>query len=248
MEQWSDKVALITCASSGVGKCLAESMVNKGMKVICMANQIDKMKSLAEELKSKSGKLLPLQCDLANQNDIARVMDWIEKNLGAVDILINNAALSTDNNMIQNSNMEDWKKIMDTNLVGLASITKEVLKLMKKQGINNGIIVNINDALAQKLPNRPDRPLSPANIVSKAAQSALTELLRMELAQQDSNIKVISISPGLVETEQNTQWLKENGRQALKPRDVADCILLAIQTPNNVLIKEMIITPLREML
>ncbi|CAL7937801.1 unnamed protein product [Xylocopa violacea] len=245
MELWSEKIALITGANSGIGKSLVESLVSKGMKVIGIARQMDKIKALADELKNMPGKLFPLQCDLSNQNDIQRVLEWIEKNLGAVDILINNAAINIDLTM-QSGEMEDWKKVLDVNLLGLTCMTKEVLKLMKKKGIRNGIIVNINDACGLKPSMACDGPMSPAYIASKSALSALTECLRSELAQLESNIKVISISPGLVETEMTAQWLKENPRLALKPKDVADSVLFALQTPNNVLIKEMVVTPIRE--
>lgn len=178
--------------------------------------------ALAEELKSKPGKLFPLQCDLSNQNDILRTLEWIEKNLGAVDILVNNAAINIDITL-QTGEMEDWKKIFDVNILGLTCMTKEVLKLMKKKGkyplqcriinkillqcrkcncylysstvlhpgIDNGIIVNINDICGLKVPTTCDRPVSPAYIASKFALTALTECLRSELALLESNIKVI---------------------------------------------------------
>ncbi|CAK9795538.1 Dehydrogenase/reductase SDR family member 11 [Anthophora plagiata] len=216
MERWSDKVALITGANSGIGKCLVECLVGRGMKVVGIARHVDKIKALADELKSMPGKLFPLQCDLSNQNDILRVLEWIEKNLGAVDILINNAAINID--------------------------------ITLQTGIDNGVIVNINDVCGLKVPISCDRPVSPAYISSKFALTALTECLRSELAQLESNIKVISISPGLVETNMTAQWLKENPHLALKPKDVSDCILFALQTPDTVLIKELVVTPIREMM
>ncbi|XP_076175319.1 farnesol dehydrogenase-like [Ptiloglossa arizonensis] len=242
---WTEKIALITGANSGIGRCLVECLVTKGMKVVGVARRIDKIKTLADDLKSKSGKLFPLQCDLSNQTDIQRVMEWIEKNLGAVDILINNAAINIDLTL-QTGEMEDWKKVFDVNFLGLTCMTKEVLTLMKKKGIDNGIIVNVNDVCGNKLPITCDRPVSPAYITSKFALTALTECLRSELAQLESNIKVISITPGLVETEMTAQWLKENPRLALKPKDVSDCVLFALQTPENVLIKDLTVTPIRE--
>ncbi|XP_006609166.1 dehydrogenase/reductase SDR family member 11-like [Apis dorsata] len=244
MEQnWVDKVVLVTGANSGISKCLIECLVGKGMKVIGIAPQVDKMKTLVEELKSKPGKLVPLQCDLSNQNDILKVIEWVEKNLGAIDILINNAAINIDITM-QNDEVLDWKKIFDINLLGLTCMMQEVLKLMKKKGINNGIIININDASGLNLlPMNRNRP---AYLASKCALTTLTDCLRSELAQCESNIKVISISPDLVETDMTAQWLKENSRLALKPKDVSDCVLFALQTPDNVLIKELVVTPNRE--
>ena len=246
MEQrWTDKIALITGANTGIGKYLVESLVNNGMKVVGIAPQVDKMKTLAEELKSKSGKLFPLQCDLSNQNDVMRVLEWVEKNLGTMDILINNAASNIDISLLSGE-LEDWKKMFDMNFLGLSYMTKEALKLMKKKGTDNGIIANINDASWLKAPINSDRPISPAYVASKFALNFLMESLRSELAQLESNIKVMSINLGLVETEMTAQWLKENPRLALKPKDVSDCILFALQSPDSVLIKEMVISPVRE--
>ncbi|KAL2715917.1 dehydrogenase/reductase SDR family member 11-like isoform X1 [Vespula squamosa] len=245
--EWSglDKVAVVTGATSGIGKAIIELLVLKGLKVIGLAHQIDKLNALAEELKSKPGKLLPLQCDLTNQNEVMKAIEWIEKNVGFVNILINNAALNLDTGFFTGE-IEDWEKIFDLNILGLTYITKEILKLMKKKGIDNGCIVNVNDTFGLKIPMNSERPASPAYICSKFALTALTECLRLELAQLESNIKVISICPGLVETEMTQQWLKENPRLALQPKDVADAILFTLQTPENVLVKDLIITPLRE--
>nr|XP_050845901.1 uncharacterized protein LOC127062191 [Vespula vulgaris] len=245
--EWSglDKVAVVTGATSGIGKAIVELLVSKGLKVVGLAHHIDKLNALAEELKSKPGKLLPLQCDLTNQNEVMKAIEWIEKNVGFVNILINNAALNLDTGFFTGE-IEDWEKIFDLNILGLTYITKEILKLMKKKGIDNGCIVNVNDIFGLKVPINSERPASPAYICSKFALTALTECLRLELAQLESNIKVISISPGLVETEMTQQWLKENPRLALQPKDVADAILFTLQTPENVLVKDLIITPLRE--
>nr|XP_033341678.1 uncharacterized protein LOC117229348 [Megalopta genalis] len=247
MKMWSEKVALITGASSGLGRSLIEAMVIKGMKVVAIAPSVDIIKDLVDELKNKPGKLYTLPCDLTSQDDILRLMEWIEKNLGAVDILINNAAINLKLTM-QNSDMEDWKKILDVNLLGLTCMTKEVLKMMKKKGIDNGMIMNINDAYSWKMLIAREQLWSPAYIASKAAMAAMTEYLRAELALLKSNIKVMNISSGMMESNMPAQWLKENPMTALNPKDVADCILFVLQTPENLLIRDMTITPIREMM
>ncbi|XP_020283250.1 farnesol dehydrogenase-like [Pseudomyrmex gracilis] len=247
MNPLTNKIALITGASAGIGKAITEELVSKGLKVIGLDQDLNKLKLLAEELKGKSGKFYPLQCDLSLQNENESALEWIGKNLGAVDILINNAGISLDSSSITGG-IEELKKTLDINVLGLTCITKGILQMMKNKGLDNGAIININDAITWKgLPLASDRPLSPAYASSKSALATLTECLRLELAQNESNIKVINISPGLVESEMTQQWLTENPRLALKPKDVADAILFALQTPENVLIKELIITPIREM-
>jgi len=243
-----NKIALVTGACSGIGKVIVEELVLKGLKVVGLASDINKLKILADELKGKPGKLYPLQCDLSLPSEIEGALEWIEKNLGGVDILINNASINLDWSSI-NGGIQELKKSLDINVLGLSCITKGILQLMKNKGVDNGWIVNINDVCGLKLlPLASDRPISAAYACSKSALTALTECLRLELAQNESNIKVISICPGLVELESNQQWLKENPRLALKPKDVADAILYSLQTPENVLIKDLVITPIREIL
>lgn len=88
---------------------------------------------LAEELKGKPGKFYPLQCDLSLQNEIEGALEWIETNLGAADILINNAAISLDWSTISGG-IEELKQTLDINLLGLTCITKGILQLMKNKG------------------------------------------------------------------------------------------------------------------
>lgn len=246
MNPLSNKIALVTDACTGIGKAVVQELVTKGLKVIGLGRDLNKLKILAEELKGKPGKLYPLQCDLSVQNEIEGALEWIEKNLGSVEILINSAGINMDSSSI-NGGIDELKKTLDINVLGLTCITKGILQIMKNKGIDNGCIVNINDVCGMKnLPLASDRPISPAYACSKNALTALTECLRLELAQNESNIKVINICPGLVETEMTQQWLKENPRLALKPKDVADAIMYSLQTPDNVLIKDLIITPIRE--
>ncbi|XP_072759033.1 farnesol dehydrogenase-like [Anoplolepis gracilipes] len=248
MNSLLNKTALITDATDGIGKAILEELMSKGLKVIGLARDMNQLKLLAEELKGKPGKLYPLQCDLSLQNDIEGALEWIEKNLGSVDILINNAAINLDWSIITGG-IEELKKTLDINIIGLMCITKGILQLMKNKGIDNGIIININDICSLKsLPLANDRPISPAYASSKSALITLTESLRLELAQNGSNIKIITISLGLVDTELTQQWLKENSRLALKPKNVVDTLLFLLQNPENMLIQHLIITPIREII
>lgn len=86
-----------------------------------------------EELKGKPGKFYPLQYDLTIQKEIERTVEWIEKNLRSVDILVNCAEINIDASCI-NGEIEEFKKTLDINILGLICITKEILKLMKKKG------------------------------------------------------------------------------------------------------------------
>lgn len=88
---------------------------------------------LVDEWKSKPGKLIPMQCDLGNENEIVRTMEWIEKNVGVIEILINSAAINLPS-IITEGGMEEWRRSMDVNVLGVVILTKEMLRLLKKNG------------------------------------------------------------------------------------------------------------------
>jgi NADP+-dependent farnesol dehydrogenase len=247
MDRWVNKVALVTGASSGIGRAIAEQLVHHGVKVVGIDHRVEKMKVLADEWKSKMGKLIPLQCDLTNEGEIVRTMEWIEKNLGVVEMLINNAAIDLPTTLMTEGGMEEWRKTLDVNVLGVVVMIKEMLKMLKRKGLNSGVIININDICAWQMMKR-DRPVSTSYLVTKNALRTITDNLRLELAQMHSNVKVISIIPGLVETEMTEHTLKEKPRLALKPKDVADAVLMTIQTPDTVLIQDLVITPIRDVM
>ncbi|XP_015592764.1 farnesol dehydrogenase [Cephus cinctus] len=246
MDRWVNKVALVTGASSGIGMAIAEELVSKGMKVIGLCRRVEKVKMLAEQWKSMPGKLYPLQCDLGNETEISRAMEWIEKNLGVVEVLINNAAVDM-HTMFLDGTMDEWRKTFDINVLGLTHVTKEVLTLMKRKGIDRGHIININDIWGLKVPITCERPVYAPYTCSKFALRAVTDCLRIELAHLHSNIKVSCIYPGLVETEMTANSLKEHPRLALKPKDIAEATLFMLQTPETVLVQDMVVTPIRQM-
>ncbi|NP_001166221.1 short-chain dehydrogenase/reductase [Nasonia vitripennis] len=246
MDRWINKVALVTGASGGIGRAVAELLVHHGMKVVGIVRRVDKMKVLADEWKNKSGKLIPIQCDLSNEMEIIRTMEWIEKNLGVVEILVNCAAVNLPA-LIVEGGVEDWRKTMDVNVLGVVILTQEMLKQLKKKGLDTGIIVNINDICAWHSMDC-NRPVSSSYLTAKTALRNMTDNLRVELARMHSNIKVISIVAELVHIAMTERTIREKPRLALQPKDVADAVLMVIQTPDTVLIRDLVITPFRDII
>nr|CAD7266288.1 unnamed protein product [Timema shepardi] len=247
MERWSGKVALVTGASAGIGAAIVEELVKHGLKVVGLARRVDKVEKLAASLKRAPGKLYAVKADIAKEEDIIAAFDWIKKNLGGVDILINNAGLGTSETL---SNVGDgsWQ-VLDVNVKGLSIFTREALKSMKERGVNDGHIIHINSIGGHSLPMS-----LPATIyhASKYAVTVLTEGLRRELVQLGSKIKVTSVSPGVVETkfadifgpEFKKFIYKEN--PVLHAKDIADAVLYTLGTPPHVQIHEITIKPIGE--
>ncbi|KAJ8913708.1 hypothetical protein NQ315_007425 [Exocentrus adspersus] len=246
MERWKGKVAVVTGASAGIGAAIAEKLVEEGLKVVGMARRKERIEALAATLDGKPGKLYAYKVDMTQQDEILQAFRWVQENVGPVHILVNNAGLSRKTTII-NGNIEDWKRILDTNVLGLAVASREALRIMQETGIDDGHIVNINSVAGHQVAPLPFQNVYPA---SKYAVTAFTETLRKELVAIKSNIKVSSVSPGKVDTEifavngflESEEVLKLLSlAPGLKSEDVANAVVYVLGTPRHVQIAELAI-------
>lgn len=250
MERWSGKVAVVTGASAGIGAVIAEELVKKGVNVVGLARRVERIQELATKLKSQSGKLYAVKCDLTQEADIKAAFQWVKSNLGRVDILINNAGGSRASNLIDGP-ADKWRFMLDLNVMGLSICTSEALQIMKEKNIDDGHIIHINSIAGHYIPNTP--LAIHMYSAAKTAVLTLTEGLRRELVREKSKIRVTSVSPGLVETE----FLEASGRNldpkqfysslpCLQAKDIADCVLFALAVPPHVQIHELTVKPTGE--
>ncbi|KAK5638858.1 hypothetical protein RI129_013153 [Pyrocoelia pectoralis] len=193
-------------------------------------------------LKNEPGKFYSIQADVSKEEDILKAFEWVEKNLGTVHILVNNAGLRKPTNLIEGST-EMWKEMFDTNVLGLCIATREAVKSMKKGNVD-GHIIHINSTVGHKVIYMPQSNVYPA---SKFAVTALTETLRQELNSIGSKIKITSISPGTVDSEFR-KALGEIDCPKIQSKDVADAVLFVLGTPPHVQVHELIIKPVGEAL
>ncbi|RXG54088.1 Dehydrogenase/reductase SDR family member 11, partial [Armadillidium vulgare] len=143
MERWVGRVALVTGASSGIGAALCESLVRSGMKVVGIARGVEQIKSLSENLKGSKGSLLPLKCDLTKEADIRNVFDTIKKELGGVDICVNNAGL-TNGKGILDSTVEEMHELSNVNVIALCLCSQLAILSMRERGVDDGHVINVN--------------------------------------------------------------------------------------------------------
>lgn len=143
------------------------------------------MEELANKLQDKPGKLYALKADMTVESDIIKAFEWTEENLGPISILINNAGLMQLTTLID-GDTEKWKRVLDTNVLGLCIATREAVKIMKKHDIS-GHVIHINSVLGHYA---YDIPNANVYIASKFAVTALTETLRQELNSVGSKIRV----------------------------------------------------------
>ncbi|XP_075238665.1 farnesol dehydrogenase-like isoform X2 [Lycorma delicatula] len=240
MENWKGKVAVVTGASSGIGAAIAESLVNIGMNVVGLARRLDRLEELKNKLKGQKGKFHPVKTDLAKEEDILSAFEWVEKNLGGIHILVNNAGIPTKISPIEATSTNIWREVYEINVIALQICSREGLRSMRKHNIDDGYIINISSIAAHVSTPMPGIT---TYFASKKAVNTIGEGLRAELGQTNSKIRVTTISPGFVRTEiMDKIGMKIPPEVAgLESSDVAKTVELLLQLPPHVLITEFVV-------
>ncbi|GJQ80409.1 hypothetical protein Trydic_g12268 [Trypoxylus dichotomus] len=252
MEKWEGKVAIVTGASAGIGAATAKALVKAGMKVVGFARRKERIEQLSTELKDERGTLYAVRVDLTKEQDILDGINWTTDNVGPVSVLINNAGIVQSTSLYDGST-EMWRRVIDTNVIGVAIASREAIRIMNENSID-GYIININSVAGHVIIDIPNINVYSA---SKFALTSMTETLRFELARLKSNIRVTNLSPGAVKTEIAVannlvsqevyeETLKNVKRPILEGEDIADAILYLLSTPLRVQVTELTIRPLRE--
>jgi short-subunit dehydrogenase len=179
------KIALVTGASSGMGKEIAKQLLKDGLTVYVAARRFDKMKDL-EDLGAH-----PLKMDITNEDDVVNTVNQIKQNHSGIDVLVNNAGFGSYGAM-EDITIDDARYQFEVNLFGLARLTQLVLPYMREQ--KAGKIINISS-----MGGKIYTPLGAWYHATKHALEGWSDCLRLELSQ--FNIDVIIIEPGMIQTE-----------------------------------------------
>ncbi|XP_052780121.1 dehydrogenase/reductase SDR family member 11-like isoform X1 [Mya arenaria] len=249
MERWVGRVALVTGMSSGIGRAIAKSLVCHGMKVVGCSRNMDRMKELADSLDGEKGSLTPILCDVRKEEQIQAMFEQIRSQLGGVDVCVNSAGLSHDAPLLTGAT-EQWRNMMEVNVLGLCVCTREAVKSMHERGVDDGHVIQINSGVGHK--QYANNPSGHFYSATKFAVTSLVDGLRNELYASKTHIRVTSISPGLVETEfshrmfthkQEVAVAKYSQFENLKPEDIADGVIYALGAPKHVQVHEVMINP-----
>ncbi len=182
------KVALVTGASSGFGLHFAPLLARAGAQVVLAARRTDLIQAEADRINSAGGKALAVTMDVTSSASIAAALDQIEDVFGVVTVVINNAGITIPKLLLDLSD-EDWTNVIDTNLNGVAYVTRETARRMIAAG-SGGSIVNIASILAERVQKALTNYAA-----SKAAVVQFTKVAALELAQH--NIRVNALVPRL---------------------------------------------------
>lgn len=238
-----NKIALITGATSGIGKATAIKLAEAGYSTIITGRRKERLDKLAKELTDKGIQVLTLQFDVRNQTEVHNAIAGLSSEWQNIDVLVNNAGLAVGTSPIQDGIVDDWERMIDTNVKGLLYVTHEVAPLMIKNG--KGHIVNLASVAGKEV-----YPGGNVYCATKHAVDALSKAMRIDMLKH--NIKVTNIAPGMVETEFSIVRYKGDTQAAdnvykgitpLTGEDIADTIVFAVTRPAHVCLNDIQIMP-----
>jgi NADP-dependent 3-hydroxy acid dehydrogenase YdfG len=226
-ENVAGKSILITGGTTGIGRATAILLAAQGARVMIFGRHEQELKDAMGDIQAAGGEVKGLTADAANPEDIQRVFKELDREMGNLDILINNAALGYHS--IMEGNYQEWQYILHTNLLGYMAMTHEAIERMKKNSW--GHIVNIGSMSADVREKN-----SSVYVATKAGIEGFSEALRKEV--NPLGIKVTLIEPGAVGTDMQPQSPEEQRQliekmEMLKAEDIAACVLYTITQPKR---------------
>lgn len=239
-----NKTVLITGASSGIGAGCAKKFASEGARLILNARNVDKLMSLAQELKSEYGaECYVMPVDVCNRQAAEEALKTLPDEWKSIDILVNNAGLAIGVDKEHEGNLDEWNLVIDTNIKALLSMTRLVVPGMVERGC--GHIINIGSIAGDAA-----YPGGSVYCATKAAVKALSDGLRIDLV--DTPLRVTNIKPGLVETNfsvvrfRGDQERADNVYKGIKPLtgdDIAEVAYFAASAPEHMQVAEILVMP-----
>ena len=191
MNNLENKVAIITGASRGIGKVIAEGTAKAGAKTVCVSRSLSDVEKVAKDINEQGFTAIAMACDITNGEQYQELVKSVNEKFGSIDILVNNAGVTKDG-LIMRMSEDDWDVVIDTNLKGAFNGTKAVTRHMMKQ--RSGRIINISSVVGL-IGNAGQANYA----ASKAGLIGLTKATAKELASR--GITVNCIAPGYIETD-----------------------------------------------
>jgi len=246
MSALSNKVVVVTGASSGIGYATAVALGKRGAKVACLARRIDRLDQLAEEIVGAGGHAIAIECDVTSRDKVQAAFHTATETFGSIDCLINNAGVMPLSFM-DACKVDEWVTMVDVNINGvLYGIAAALPGMIERK---SGHIINVSSVAGRKL-----FPGGAVYCATKHAVHALSEGLRSELAPM--GIRVTTIAPGLVTTELQNAITDERVKERfadlpedfepLTSEDIASSVIYAMEAPAHVSVNEVLIRPTRQ--
>lgn len=224
-----NRCAIVTGASSGIGKAIAVALAKEGVKVCLIGRNKENLDEAARECQSAGGPAFTGVFDLGTAEECEKAVDWCHKQLGSLHILVNNAGIGGTSD----EGLDKWEEVVNADLLSVMRMTKLVLPHIEKTG-DGGAIINIASVAGRK-----GMKNSAPYAAAKHGVVGFTESLFEDV--RDKNIKVCSIEPGFV----NTRLVegKGDGSKMIQPEDIGRTVLFVLKFPANACPTEIMIMP-----
>ena len=238
------RVAVVTGASSGIGEATAMALARAGAAVALGARREERLRALSERIEGDGGRALPLVADVTDEASARSFVERANAELGRVDILVNNAGVMLLG-PVEGAATDDWRRMVDVNVLGVLYCTHAALPIMREQGA--GHIVNVSSVAGRHATFG-----AAVYNFTKFGLTGFSEALRQEASH--ANIRVTAIEPGFVDTELQghntdpavqhaTEKLRERIGEVLRADDIAAAIAYAVSQPERVNVNEMLVRP-----
>jgi NADP-dependent 3-hydroxy acid dehydrogenase YdfG len=241
------KVAVVTGASSGIGEATALALAREGAAVALGARRVDRLESLRERIEGDGGRAVAIEADIADEAQARKLVEGAREQLGGLDILVNNAGVMLLG-PVTGADTEEWRRMVDVNVLGLLYCTHAAMPVMAEQG--SGHIVNLSSVAG-----RIAALGSAVYNFTKWGVGGFSEGLRQEALH--AGIRVTIIEPGFVETElqghnenpmvvEQIEKMQKQIGDLLQAEDIADAIAYAVTRPPHVSVNEVLVRPTRQ--
>jgi NADP-dependent 3-hydroxy acid dehydrogenase YdfG len=236
------KAVVINGATTGIGLATAKLLAMYGARVLLFGRERDCVDEAVEQAQAAGGEVYGVVADVTRQREVIRVFTEADKRLGPVDVLINNAATAGDS--LLESSYDDWKRTLDTNILGYLHCAREALDRMRPRKDGHILMVGSMSADLRE-------PANDIYAATKAAIQALCEALRKNVNKD--GVRVTLIEPGAVDTPLQSKPQSKKDRmkadlEMLHPDDIAECIRFALSQPKRVDIVQMQVRPLKQLI
>ena len=237
-------VAAVTGASSGIGEATALALAEAGAAVALGARRADRIEALAKRIEDGGGRAAAIEVDVSDEAAARSFVEQAQDRLGGLHYLVNNAGLMLLG-PVEGADLEEWRRMVNVNVLGLLYCTHAALPMMREGG--GGHIVNVSSVAG-----RNAAAGAAVYNFTKFGVTGFSEALRQEALH--SNVRVTCIEPGYVETElqdhnenpavrQGIEKMREQIGDVLQPGDIAGAVLYAVSQPENVCINEVLVRP-----
>ena len=240
-------IAYITGASSGFGKAIALRLAKNKYNIVITGRRKPLLENLAQDIRNEHNvEVFVSHYDVRCAESVKNAVDNLPENWKKIDVLVNNAGLAVGLNSIQNGNIDDWERMIDTNIKGLLYVTRSIAPLMINQGY--GHIINIGSIAGKEV-----YPNGNVYCATKHAVDALTKAMRMDMLKD--GIKVTQIAPGAAETEFSLVRFKGDKQAAdnvykgyipMSADDIANVVDYVVNLPKHVCLNDIVMTPLAQ--